>query len=48
MQRLERCLAIEGGAEEIARVAARLGPAQAVPPERVLPVYLRDDVVGTA
>ncbi len=47
MQRLERCLAIEGGAEEIARVAARLGPAHAVPPERVLPVYLRDDVVGS-
>jgi tRNA threonylcarbamoyladenosine biosynthesis protein TsaB len=48
VQRLGRCLAIEGSAEEVARVAARLGPAQALQPEQVLPVYLRDDVVRSA
>jgi len=44
--RLARWLALESRAEDIARLAARLGMAQAVSPEQAAPVYLRDDVVA--
>ncbi len=44
-ERLSRQVDLEGGAEEIARIAARLGMASAVEPERAAPVYLREQVV---
>lgn len=43
--RLAHCLPLEGRADDVARVAARLGLAAAVEPEQAAPVYLRDDVV---
>ncbi len=44
--RLARWLPLESRAEDIARLAARLGLAQAVSPEEAAPVYLRDDVAA--
>jgi tRNA threonylcarbamoyladenosine biosynthesis protein TsaB len=44
--RLARWLPLESRAEDVARVAARLGQAQAVSAEQAAPVYLRDDVVA--
>jgi tRNA threonylcarbamoyladenosine biosynthesis protein TsaB len=44
--RLERCIALEADAEDIARVAARLGLQRAVDPELAAPLYLRDDVAA--
>ena len=44
---LARCLALEGDAEHIAGIAARLGLDEAVEPERAAPVYLRDNVVAS-
>lgn len=44
---LARCLALEGNAEHVAGIAARLGLGEAVEPERAAPVYLRDNVVAS-
>jgi tRNA threonylcarbamoyladenosine biosynthesis protein TsaB len=44
-RRLQRWLALEARAEDIARLGAHVGLAQAVSPELAAPQYLRDDVV---
>jgi len=45
--RLGCLLSLESRAEDVARVAARLGLAHAVSAEQAAPIYLRDDVVAT-
>ncbi|MCC7464252.1 MAG: tRNA (adenosine(37)-N6)-threonylcarbamoyltransferase complex dimerization subunit type 1 TsaB [Gammaproteobacteria bacterium] len=42
--RLARRVVLEGDAEDVARIAARLGCSHAVEPEQAVPVYLRDAV----
>lgn len=44
--RLAQCIALEADAEDVARVAERLGPEHAVDPEQAAPLYLRDDVAA--
>lgn len=44
--RLGRMLSLESRAEDVARVAARLGLGHAVAAEQAAPIYLRDDVAA--